>query len=374
MKWLGKLFVLILFFFLFNITNVYAEDPYLYCKYSNTNYINDYYELYIQFYNSNASTYDYEFSHSSGNPVNTKIAPNNKQDLIDLGMYNSSTDVVSCPALGMNDANELVLWSDESAKFLYQLIESECSFQGCKFGNMGAVVSDPAFVCNYESKKSNKKIKLERATDGADIYMTYPDGTSEVISSSMLLGESCDDFYLNLDTKKFLVGNSDIARHINQDDYYETSIHDFLCGTSGQSIEYFCANGVCNYPDNAKVNCGKWEERINPNEKNIALCEQSGVKKALKFIGNLLLIAKILVPIILIVMGSIDFSKAVMSSNPDALQKSIKMFITRILAGVAIFFLPTVVRFLFQGIMKNASHYQNCSTCIFTPSECDVEN
>lgn len=101
------------------------------------------------------------------------------------------------------------------------------------------------------------------------------------------------------------------------------------------------------------------------------LCEQAGVLSAFRFIGYLLVVVKIVIPIILIVMGSLDFGKAIMDSNQDAVKKATHMFATRIITGVVIFLLPTVVNFVFGLLPNNKNNFEKCSTCLFTPNKCN---
>lgn len=231
----------------------------------------------------------------------------------------------------------------------------------------------PVFTCNYVSTTSNKTIKTERTSVGGVSYITYPDSIREPIPSNYLstLQESCADFYYNTSNKKIMIGNSDINRHLQSDNYYESSIYEFLCNSS-DSIEYFCNNGTCNFPNNTSIDCNNWTHRIEDIPKSSTnFCKDVGIKKSLKFIGNLFIIAKIIVPILLIVMGTIDFSKSVFSSDADSLKKSSITFAYRILAGVAIFFLPTIISFVFDGILKN-SLYKECNKCLFHPDSCVI--
>ena len=98
---------------------------------------------------------------------------------------------------------------------------------------------------------------------------------------------------------------------------------------------------------------------------DMSICHQDGVQKALKFIGVLLLVAKILVPIILIVFGVMDFSKAMVASDADAISKATKSLLFRFLAGVIIFILPTIVNFVFSTIGKNKTNFNQCRACVF---------
>lgn len=60
---------------------------------------------------------------------------------------------------------------------------------------------------------------------------------------------------------------------------------------------------------------------------------------------------KIAVPIILIIMCTIDFGKAVINNDKDALAKATSNVVKRCIVAVVIFFLPTIIIY----VMKNAS-------------------
>lgn len=102
-------------------------------------------------------------------------------------------------------------------------------------------------------------------------------------------------------------------------------------------------------------------------------CQEKGVLKSLRFLGYLLLVVKIVIPILLIIFGTLDFSKALMSSDNDAMQKSTKSLVTRVIAGIIIFFIPTIVNFVFTLAKSDNSSFENCRTCIFKPSDCEID-
>ena len=54
------------------------------------------------------------------------------------------------------------------------------------------------------------------------------------------------------------------------------------------------------------------------------------------------------IPIILIVLGIVDLSKAVVSSDEKKTKEAQKMFLTRVIYAVVIFLVPTIVSLLFN--------------------------
>lgn len=97
--------------------------------------------------------------------------------------------------------------------------------------------------------------------------------------------------------------------------------------------------------------------------------------KTFKFIGRILSIVKILIPLVIIILGVIDFFKAVTTSKDDEIKKSSKSLVMRVIAGVIIFFLPTLVNLVFMLIDDWGNYrtdYSVCSTCVLNPSKCKV--
>lgn len=71
-------------------------------------------------------------------------------------------------------------------------------------------------------------------------------------------------------------------------------------------------------------------------------------------IKSVLLIIQIGIPIILILMGTIDLGKAVLSSDDKAIKESTSKLIKRVIAAVAVFFVVTIIK-LIMSILGNAT-------------------
>ena len=70
-----------------------------------------------------------------------------------------------------------------------------------------------------------------------------------------------------------------------------------------------------------------------------------------------------IVPILLIVFGIIDFATAVFSSKEDDMKKRRETFIKRIVAAVLVFLAPILVNFLLN-IANDAWNWINPDTCL----------
>lgn len=117
---------------------------------------------------------------------------------------------------------------------------------------------------------------------------------------------------------------------------------------------------------------------LNIEEINICSSENTTLK-VFQVIGYILFILKILVPIIIIVLGVIEFGKAALSGDEEANTTSFKTLMMRIITGVTIFFIPTILDFalsLVQGTKDAASKYDGCTTCMLDPfsEDCKPKN
>ncbi|MBQ7140730.1 MAG: VWA domain-containing protein [Bacilli bacterium] len=80
------------------------------------------------------------------------------------------------------------------------------------------------------------------------------------------------------------------------------------------------------------------------------------------FLGHIMNIIKITVPIIIILMGSIDLIKAIVYQNDDQIQQTKKIFVKRLIYGVAVFFVISVVSFLIGLVGGDTNN--RCFKCV----------
>ncbi len=101
-------------------------------------------------------------------------------------------------------------------------------------------------------------------------------------------------------------------------------------------------------------------------------CANSGILKAMRIVGYLILIVKILVPVILIATGSIDFGKAVIEGKDDSMKKATSNLTRRAIIAIIVFLIPTVINYIFGVVInRNFSYYNDCRICIFEPNSCN---
>lgn len=89
-------------------------------------------------------------------------------------------------------------------------------------------------------------------------------------------------------------------------------------------------------------------------------------------LGWVFFILKILIPILLIIFGSIDVGKAVIASKDDEIKKSVKTLAIRAIAGIIIFFVPTILNFVVK-LIDNSDVYNgtfwDCTKCMLDPTQ-----
>lgn len=93
-------------------------------------------------------------------------------------------------------------------------------------------------------------------------------------------------------------------------------------------------------------------------------CDAILTAEAADFIAKIFSVLRIMVPILLIVLGGVDFGSAVISDDKDGLKKAGTKFLKRCICGVAIFFIPLVVSVLLDitGIKGTIVDDPMCST------------
>ena len=88
-------------------------------------------------------------------------------------------------------------------------------------------------------------------------------------------------------------------------------------------------------------------------------------------VGMFLLVFKIIIPILLIIFGMVDLGKAVISSDDKAVSKAAKSLLNRVIAGVCIFFVPSIVGIIFSMVGdfgEVEGQYDICAACISNPT------
>ena len=97
-----------------------------------------------------------------------------------------------------------------------------------------------------------------------------------------------------------------------------------------------------------------------------------------QFVGYFFVALKIAVPLIIIILGIVDFAKAVVSSDDKAISGAAMGLFKRLIIGVVIFFIPTIVDVVFGFISNFTGDIMTpiaaCEECLLNPTNGTCED
>ena len=196
-------------------------------------------------------------------------------------------------------------------------------------------------------------------------------------------------YYVNKDNRYVLCTEENKCERYS----FETLSNNGAVITNGVSVTlsdgtvyYFNSEKQNEIDTGSSNNSNKNNNSTSDNTKNTTTVKNNAdisqstnctrIKEPIMFIGNIVLIVKIAIPIILIGLGIMDLFKAVTSAKDDELKKSLRGFAMRCVAGVAIFFLPTIISVVFGMISSWADlkgEFNACQKCILNVRSCNKE-
>jgi len=105
------------------------------------------------------------------------------------------------------------------------------------------------------------------------------------------------------------------------------------------------------------------------------MCFNAGILRAFWILGSVINIIKWIAPFVIIILGMVDFGKAMIENDESALKKSTEILFRRIIAGVLIFFVPTFVgvatkTLLSYNVFDENNEFFSCTACLFDSGNC----
>lgn len=97
------------------------------------------------------------------------------------------------------------------------------------------------------------------------------------------------------------------------------------------------------------------------------MCENVLFLVVFKIVNSIIAVAKIALPLIIIVMGSLDLVKFATKGTQEEFTAAMKKFAYRFVAAVVIFFLPTIVKALMNTLITDLETYN--IDCLFNVTE-----
>lgn len=103
------------------------------------------------------------------------------------------------------------------------------------------------------------------------------------------------------------------------------------------------------------------------------MCAKEEVQNVMRFVGYIIMFIKLFVPLIIIGQGAFIFYNGVKEGKEDELKKCTQTLGKRILTGVIIMLLPTILDIALSTINDWTNYqgeYETCTECLFHPNNC----
>lgn len=223
--------------------------------------------------------------------------------------------------------------------------------------------------------------------DTYDCYYEYNQGKDKTILGYNLGGDVTVIQFKGTKVNKTVSSNAgsystdkcypyiSVAREKKKQMPYEYT--QYKLGESGNDVKFSSRVESSTAPLVVKDSSSGWSSNISSINSALVvtpvdICsEDSDSLRAFQIVGYLIIVVKIVVPLILIVLGSIDFAKAAISGDESSTKKAAVNFGMRVLTGIVIFYIPTVLDFflsLVSGVSDTMAQYQNCTSCVLSPN------
>lgn len=89
-----------------------------------------------------------------------------------------------------------------------------------------------------------------------------------------------------------------------------------------------------------------------------------------KVVGYVIYIIRIAIPVIIVLLGTLDLGKAVIAGEDKKIKEAQKSFLTRLVYGIAVFFVFQIVYVIFNmlGLDLNSGAPRVCWVCTTKPN------
>lgn len=396
--------IILLSFFVLNI-NVYADSCDSYgcatCSYK----INDYLVSFDLKSNGDCNV-DVTFSHKyiGQNNSNRGVTVDFKNSLVSSNFISKDTNKLVCPsklfyfatAGGTKISYDISATKKDTGSKMtsYQdlLIDSSSTNNNLKIGESCNILS-----CSKEVVvgSSSNKIKVTAQLVNGEIKYSFnkPNVTvkSSLVPSDFASG--CPKYYVkcggsgdNLVCSLSMTNDFDVRNYEASASNEDTEVGECGIGYVKNSKTNecdTCASGfyknglycVKECPSNYSAEDGVCKENTSFVAEDP--CNEGSIKQVLRFFGYLLLIAKVVIPLLIIGFGTFDLFKAVTDKDEKSLGKQLKVLGIRIFVGLFVFFIPNLVYSVF-GLTERLNFiqkdkYRTCADCLLKPNLCDIK-
>ena len=239
------------------------------------------------------------------------------------------------------------------------------------------------FSCTYEDTKNSKVLYYNLETTNSKGI----DGVSEVFyydnNQKHNINLQCFDtsdgclYSLGIMTRAGALSCPSIYVHNESGQYTTTYMGETMPYSEVKISGYTCDYPNCNYYEQEDISVpsedtkpeNKKESTEEEYRATLDNCGLTDIPVSLPiFVSRVINLIKVLVPIILVVMGMIDFARATISSDEKQMKESQSRLVRRFLSGAIVFFIIAIVQFVFSAIGQSDSMIK-CIAC-FASGDC----
>ncbi len=108
-------------------------------------------------------------------------------------------------------------------------------------------------------------------------------------------------------------------------------------------------------------------------KSNVKFCDYAGTRRTLKIIGTIINIAKVLVPLLIIITEIISLTKAITSGKAEDLKENFVVLVRKVIAGLVIFVLPSIINYAITNLAGHSdTGFAQCSNCLLNTKSCTI--
>lgn len=112
---------------------------------------------------------------------------------------------------------------------------------------------------------------------------------------------------------------------------------------------------------------------VNAEAVGENMCAKEEIQNVMRFVGYIIMFVKLFVPLIIIGQGVFIFYNGIKAGKEEELKKCTQTLGKRILAGVIIMLLPTILDIALSTVNDWTNYqgeYETCTECLFHPNNC----
>lgn len=287
-----------------------------------------------------------------------------------------------CPTSYTKCSKDLIFNSDAIASTdserCYKIIEFGRDYSNYDYNNAASIAFASSkvqevfydeyyeFACNCDSDECKNMYKKKyydsfKSYEGWDAdYSDFRTSNSKVDFTSYCNSSPSDSFCLFL--RVYLIKDNLNTNSCNKMNVGDSS----YCKTNVPNLDVY-AKYVDPIGSGGKSSSNKFKDwyqepgNITTQECNKLFGNVEEEGSIANLVNYILGYVRIIVPVLVIVLCSIDLFKAVISGDEDAMKKAQKHFVKRLLFGLAVFLAPSLINILMWAVEKGLNINNSCN-------------